>query len=38
MLKKNATTFSEAENMLFGPKYGELVAKSLSSYINQKSS
>ena len=38
MLKENATTSSEAENMLFGPKYDELVAKSLSSYINQKSS
>ena len=31
MLKDNATTFLDAENMLFGPKYEELVAKSLSS-------
>ena len=30
MLKDNATAFSEGENMLFGPKYEELVAKSLS--------
>ena len=26
VLKDNATAFSEAENMLFGPKYEELVA------------
>ena len=31
MLKDNATAFSEAENMLFGTKYEELLAKSLSS-------
>ena len=31
MLKHNATAFSEANNMLFGPKYEELGAKSLSS-------
>ena len=31
MLKDNATAFSEPENMLFGPKYKELIAKSLSS-------
>ena len=31
MLKDNARAFSEAENMLFGPKYDELVMKSLSS-------
>ena len=38
MLKDNATVFSNAENMLFGPKYEELVAKSLSSKTDQKSS
>ena len=31
MLKDNATAFSDAGNMLFGPKYEELVAKFLSS-------
>ena len=31
ILKDNATALSEAQNMLFGPKYEELVAKSLSS-------
>ena len=31
MLKDNATAFSDAGNMLFGSKYEELVAKSLSS-------
>ena len=31
MLKDSATVFSETENMLLGPKYQELVAKSLSS-------
>ena len=31
MLKASATAFSEAENMLLGPRYVELVAKSLSS-------
>ena len=31
MLKESATAFSDAENMLFGPKYEEMVAKSLSS-------
>ena len=31
MLKENATAFLVAENMLFGPKYEEMVAKSLSS-------
>ena len=31
MLKDNATAFSGAGNMLFGPKYEELVAKHLSS-------
>ena len=31
MLKDNATAFSDACNMLFGSKYEELVAKSLSS-------
>ena len=31
MLKNNSTAFLDAENMLFGPKYEELVAKSLSS-------
>ena len=31
MTKDNATEFSDAENMLFGPKYKELVAKSLMS-------
>ena len=31
MLKDNATTFSDAGNMLFESKYEELVAKSLSS-------
>ena len=31
MLKDNATAFSDAGNMLFGSKYDELVAKSLSS-------
>ena len=31
MLKDNATTFLEAENMVFGSKYEELVAKSPSS-------
>ena len=30
MLKDSATAFSEGENMLFGPKYEELMAKSLS--------
>ena len=30
MLKDNAPVFSDAENMLFGPKDEELVAKSLS--------
>ena len=30
MLKDNATAFSEAENLLFWPKYEELVAKPLS--------
>ena len=29
MLKDHVTVFSEAGNMLFGPKYEELVAKSL---------
>ena len=38
MLKDNATTFLEAENMLFGLKYEEMVAKSLSLKIDQKSS
>ena len=38
MLKDNATTFLEAENMLFGVKYEEMVAKSLSLKIDQKSS
>ena len=38
MLKDNATAFSDAGNMLFGSKYKELVAKSLSSKKNQKSS
>ena len=33
ILKDNATAFSDAENMLFGPEYEELVAKSLSSKI-----
>ena len=36
MLKDNATVFSNAENMLFGPKYEELVAKSLSSKTRSK--
>lgn len=31
MLKDNATTISEADNMLFQPRYEELVAKSLGS-------
>ena len=31
MLKDNATAFSDAGNMLFEPKYEELMAKSLSS-------
>ena len=31
MLKASATAFSEAENMLLGSRYVELVAKSLSS-------
>ena len=31
MLKDSATAFSESENMLFGPKYEQLVAKSLRS-------
>ena len=31
MLKDNATAFSYAGKMLFGPNYEELVAKSLSS-------
>ena len=31
MLKDSATAFSDAGNMLFGPKYEELVAKHLSS-------
>ena len=31
MLKDNTTAFSEAENMLFGSKYEELMLKSLSS-------
>ena len=31
LLKDNATAFSEEKNMLFGPKYEQLVAKSLSS-------
>ena len=30
MIKDNAPVFSDAENMLFGPKYEELVAKSIS--------
>ena len=38
MLKDNATTFLEAENMLFGLKYEEMVAKSLSLKTDQKSS
>ena len=36
MLKHNATTFSEAENMLFGFKYEELVANSMSSKNSSK--
>ena len=31
MLKDNAKAFSDAGNMLFGSKYDELMAKSLSS-------
>ena len=31
VLKDNATGISDAENMIFGPKYEDLVAKSLSS-------
>ena len=31
MLKGNDTELSDAENILFGPKYEELVGKSLSS-------
>ena len=31
VLKDNTTAFSDAANMLFGSKYEELVAKSLSS-------
>ena len=31
MLKDSATAFTDAENILFGPKYEELVEKSLSS-------
>ena len=31
MLKENVTGISDAENMLLGPKYEELMAKSLSS-------
>ena len=31
MLKGNATAFSDAENILFGPKYEKILAKSLSS-------
>ena len=31
MLKDNAAAFLDAENILFGPKYEELVAKPLSS-------
>ena len=31
MLKDNATAFSDAGNMLFGPKYKELLVKSLSA-------
>ena len=38
MLKDNATTLSDAGNMLFGSKYEELVVKDLSSKIDQKSS
>ena len=36
MFKDNATTFSDARNMLFGSKYEELVVKDLSSKIDQK--
>ena len=36
MLKDNATAFSEEENMLFGSKYEELVAKYLSSKNSSK--
>ena len=38
MLKGNDTELSDAENILFGPKYEELVGKSLSSKIDRKSS
>ena len=38
MLKDNAAAFSEAENMLFGSKYEELVVKSLRLKIYQKNS
>ena len=31
LLKDNATAFSDAKNMLFGPKYEQLVAKSMRS-------
>ena len=31
MLKDHARAFSDSDNMLFGPKYEELVAKSLTS-------
>ena len=36
MLKNNATAFSEEDNILFGPKYEELVAKSQSSKCRSK--
>ena len=36
MLKNNATAFSEEDNILFGPKYEELVAMSQSSKCRSK--